>query len=84
MSTNYDKNWQLWVDQKPVDLLQPGPFGMLRVPGLKGEHTYVLRYSDNSFLYMVMAMIVCLWLLFMYVHYLARFEKNLWMRAKKS
>ncbi len=84
VSTNYDKNWQLWVDQKPVDLLQPGPFGMLRVPGLKGEHTYVLRYSDNSFLYMVMAMIVGLWLLFMYVHYLARFEKNLWMRAKKS
>ena len=75
ISSNFHKNWHLLVDGKWLkDGVSQGPFGMIHLRGLKGEHTYRLQYRDRSFLYSMVCMILGLFLLWRYCCAFRRLE----------
>ena len=46
-NVNYHAGWRLYVDDQPSKApVTPGPFGMIRVPVVDGDHVYDLRFSS--------------------------------------
>ncbi len=58
-STNYHKSWRLSVDGiEKKDSIQRGPFNMLMISPKRGSHEYVLRFNDDSHIYMIFCMLL--------------------------
>lgn len=47
INVNYHPGWQLWLDGRRIENgLSPGPFGMIQVRAVAGEHDFALVFSS--------------------------------------
>lgn len=66
-STNFNKNWSLHIDNKHhSEGLTEGPFGMIQIIPIEGEHTYRLSY-ESSYLRIAIPMVLATILLIVFI-----------------